>query len=99
MKYWTQSVGALEYNSIGYDKEYFDKIKILREWCISLLVVDSTGNLPGQDVVCFGRCGRTVGECQAYRVCRTVPKLGIHWAEEGKSLGNIKQKVLKTMKK
>ena len=67
----------------------------MREWCISLLVVDSTGNLPGQDVVCFGRCGRTVGECQAYRVCRTVPKLGIHWAEEGvfweyKAKGNLK---------
>ena len=46
---------------------------------ICLLVVDTTWYLPGQDVVGFGRCGRTIGECQAYRVCLAITKLGIHW--------------------
>ena len=43
-----------------------------------LLVIDSTGDLPGQDVVCLCGGGRAVGERQAYRVCRTVAKLSIH---------------------
>ena len=43
-----------------------------------LLVIDSTGDLPSQDVVCLCGGGRAVGERQAYRVRCTVAKLSVH---------------------
>ena len=60
---------------------------------ICLLVVDTTWDLPGEDVVGFGRCGRAIGERQAYRVCLAVTKLGIHWEFNSKFL------LLRLMKK